>query len=241
MDSMITPEQINQIVRAARVLAPGFSQENLEHLIECQKHLEESGFCEAVWAVARLQEERNTGITEVLDDCERLLKEHAELTGKLDELKRLSQTQQEMIQDTEQRHQQVIQATEQAGKELSRIKAEKEREERKLAACCKKAQKEKRRIDRELEACRRQAGVSREETQTAGELKKSVEESGFNLEQMLSMCREFAGFPDAKDRLKEALKKDKEITAYIKDYRQWALNTKDALEKEHSTIKSNIN
>jgi len=47
MDPELTPEQVNQIVRAARVLAPGFTEEQLQWLVNYQRRLADSGFCEA--------------------------------------------------------------------------------------------------------------------------------------------------------------------------------------------------
>jgi hypothetical protein len=50
MELELTPDQIKQITRAARVLAPGFTEEELQWLMECQPRLADSGVCEAAWA-----------------------------------------------------------------------------------------------------------------------------------------------------------------------------------------------
>ena len=256
MEHEFTPEQISQTVRAARVLDPGFTEERLKWLIDGQKRLSDSGFCEACWAVARFERERGVNCADVLDACEKLLQEVARLEGEVANLKELQQTQQNVIRETEQRHRQLIEASGQARKDLAEVKAEREEEERKLATSQKKAEKGKRRIDQELgeyrqraeaekkgidqevEDYRQRANVVKQEIDAAAELKSQVGKYGFSLEEMLELSQEFAGHQDARAKLAAALKKYTSLTAYVTALKEWAQNRKRALEAEISGLES---
>jgi hypothetical protein len=86
MEFELTPEQINQIVRAARVLAVGFAEEHLQWLISCQRRLADSGFCEAVWGLARLEREMGITISKALDAAKRLVRDKANLEADITRL-----------------------------------------------------------------------------------------------------------------------------------------------------------
>ena len=256
MEHEFTPEQISQIVRAARVLDPGFTEERLKWLIDGQKRLADSGFCEACWAVARFERERGVNCADVLDACEKLLQEVARLEGEVANLKELQQTQQNVIRETEHSLRQLIEASGQARKELAEVKAERERDERQLVALQKKAEKEKSRIEREVEEhrqraeaekkgidqevedYRQRANVVKQEIDAAAGLKSQVGKYGFSLEEMLELSQEFAGHQDARAKLAAALKKYTSLTAYVTALKEWAQNRKRALEAEISGLES---
>ena len=256
MEYELTSEQIMQIVRAARVLDPGFAEERLKWLIDGQERLADAGFCEACWAVARLERERGVSCADSLDACEQLLQEVAQLQGEVANLKELQHTQQNVIREREQGHRQLIEATGQARKELAEVQAEREKEERKLASLLRKAGKEKQRlaqeiedyrqnaakekegIDRKVEDCRQKANVDKQEIDAAAELKSQVGKYGFSLEEMLELSQEFAGHQDARAKLAAALKKYTSLTAYVTALKEWAQNRKRALEAEISGLES---
>lgn len=215
MDIELSPEQINQIVRAARVLAPGFSEEQLQWLVDCQRWLADSGFCEAAWGLVRLEQERDITCAKALDACEELLQEKAQLEAGLARLKEKEQTQQMANREAEGEYQRIKEATEQAKKELAELKAERQREEKELVAFNKKAEREKKRIAQEVEEYRQKANVSEQEVAAARQLKAEVERCGFSLELMLGLSREFADYQDAREKLAEALKKHRTLTEYL--------------------------
>jgi DNA repair exonuclease SbcCD ATPase subunit len=241
MELELSSEQISQIVRAARVFAPGFAEEQLQWLIDCQPRLADSGFCQAAWGLARLEKETGIICAEALDACQELSQTKAQLEAKLAHLKEEHQAQQAANQEAEERHQQLIAATHQARRELAEVKAEQEREERQLVTLQKKAEREKRRIDQEVEEHRQRANMTEQEVDTAGQLKAEVGSCGFNLELMLGLSQEFAGYQDAREKLAEALKKYRTLTEYLKALGEWAEDRKRALESELAGLKSQGN
>ena len=227
MEPEFTPEQINQIVRAARVLAPGFTEEQLQWLIDCQPRLADSGFCEAAHVVARFEQERGVNCANVLDACEALLQEKAELEAEVARVEGKLKAQQNANQEAEEKYRQVIKGTEQARKELGELKAERE-----------KAEAEKERIDQEVEEYRQKANVTEQEMDAAAQLKAQVEKCGFGLEQMLGLSQEFAGHQDAREHLAAGLKKYRDLTRYLESLEKWAADRKGALESEVATLES---
>lgn len=191
MKPEFSPEEMNQIVRAARVWAPGFTQEQLQELVNSQHQLADSGFCEAAWGMVRFQEEKGIPCTEALDGYEHLLQENIELEEKVAGL-------QEKLAALEE-------TTEQA-------RAERERVEKELVAFRKKAEKEKQRIDRELEQCRQEANVSKEEITASGELKEQLASRGFAIEFTLDLCQEFVGHENAREELAKAIEEHGTLT-----------------------------
>jgi len=207
MEDRFSPEEISQIVRAARVWAPGFTQEQLQELINSQCHLAHSGFCEAAWGVVRLEKERGVPIGKALDAHEQLLQDNAELEQKVTDFRATLETVEGDIRQAQDKLRQLEEAT-------KRAKAEREREERELAAFKGKATKEKRAIEKELEKCREEADVTKEETATAGQLKAEVAKHGFDLDLALGLAREFAGYEDIRDKLAEGLKRGLTLTKW---------------------------
>ena len=256
MEHGLTPEQIMQIVSAARVLDPGFTEERLRWLIDCQHRLSDLRFCEGAHVVDRFERERGVNCADILDACERLLQAVTQMEGEAATLKELQQTQQNVIRETEQRHRQVIEATGQARKNLAEMQAEREKEERQVASLQRKAEEEKKRlaqeledyrqnaekekklIDQEVEDYRQKANVTKQEIDAAAELKSQVGKSGFSLEEMLELSQEFAGQRDARAKLAAALKEHHSLTGYVAALKEWAQNRKRALEAEISGLES---
>lgn len=238
MDLELSPEQVNQIVRAARALAPGFTQEQLQWLVNCQRRLADPGFCEAAWGLARLERERGVACAKALDAYECLLQEKAKAEAELARLKEKLLAQQVANQGAEEKYQQVTEATEQAKRELAEVKAERQREERELVAFRKKAEREKKRIDQEVEEYRQKANVTEREVAAAGRLKAEIESCGFSLELMLGLSREFAGYKNAREKLAEALKKYRTLTEYLTAMEAQAEEQKTALNSELGSLQS---
>ncbi len=214
MEDEFSPEQINQIARVARVWAPGFTEDQLQSLIDTQHHLSNSGFYEAVWGMVRLEKEKGIACAEALDAFKKLLSDKRRLEADVASLDEKLALRQKENQQIEQKHRQMIEAVAQARSELEEVKAEREKEERQVAALQKKAEKEKERLDRELEEYRQEANVTKEETASASRLKVEVEKHGFSLDLALGLAQEFAGCEDIRDELAEGLKEGLILTRY---------------------------
>lgn len=234
MKHEFSPEEINQIARAARVWAPGFSDEQLRWLVSAQSRLADSGFCRAAWELARFERERGINCSEVLDACERAQAEHAALGKKV-------RAQQAANQEAEKEYQQWQEAIEQAKKQLAEIRTEREREEKQLAVYRKKADREKKEIDQELEEYRQQANVTRQEITVAAELEAEVERSSFSLGLMLELSREFAGYEDVRERLAEGLKKCRTLAGYLTAMDEETEARRKAAELEMASLESRRN
>jgi len=207
MKEEFSPEEISQIVRAARVWAQGFTQEQLQQMIDSQSHLGDPGFCETAWGMVRLEREKGVPCTEALDAYTQLLKGNSELEQKAASVQAKLKTVEEKVRLAEDRLHRIEAATKQA-------EAERDREEKELAAFRKKGDKEKQRIERDLEQCRREANVSREEIIAAGQLKAEVAKHGFSLGLVLGLSQEFAGNEDIGEELAKALKEGQALTRY---------------------------
>ena len=212
MKEEFSPEEINQIVRAARVWAPGFTQEQLQLLVDSQHRLGDSGFPEAAWGVVRLEQEKGIHCSEALDACQKLLQEKVGLERsvaafeiKLKKVKgKVTQAQDKLCQ--------IEGVTEQTREEVQAVQAERQKEEKGLATFRKKTEKEKESIEKEVEQCRQEADVTKEETATAGQLKAEVGKHGFSLDLVLSLSQEFAGCEDIRDKLAEGLERGLTLT-----------------------------
>ncbi len=238
MEFEFTLEQIGQIVRAARVLASGFTEERLRWLISGQKRLAESGFCEAVWGLVRLEREMGITVSKALDAAKKLVRDNTNLEAANARLEKKNVTLQAANLELEQRHQQLMEATRQAREELAGVRAEVEKERRRLTALREEAESEKKRIDREIGESRQKANVTEQEVATAGQLKAEVERSGFGLELVLDLSKEFAGHKDAKDKLVDGLKKHVTLTGYIAAMEKQAEEKKAALNLELAGLRT---
>lgn len=205
MDREFSQEEITQIARAARVLAPGFSEEQLEALAGSQRQLADSGFIEASWGLVRLQKQMGVPLTQALDAYEQLLRDNVELEEKIARFQAKLQTLEDKTRQAEELYRQIEEATRQARKDQQKMKREREQEEKRLIAFKKKAETEKERIKQEVEECRRRAGVTEEEVAAAGQLKAEVAKCGFSIEFTLDLCQEFAGYENAREELARAL------------------------------------
>lgn len=115
-----------------------------------------------------------------------------------------------------------------------------EKERRRLTALREEAEKEKKRIDREVEEYRQKANVTEQEVATAGQLKAEIARSGFSLELMLNLSKEFAGHKDAKDKLAEGLKKYGTLTGCITATEKQVEEQKKAVASELASLRAQI-
>ena len=215
MENEITTEEMGQIIRAARVLATDFDDEQIQSLSYAWQRLADTGFLDAVWGMVRLQQEQGISCSEALDANEELLKQKERLEREVAVLR-------EQVKQEQNKHSEAVKVTQQlVGKintskdELQATQTATQKEQERLSSFHEKAERKKRRIEKELERCKKSAGVTAEEIAAAGQLKAEVEKSGFSLETTLGLAGEFAPFQDARDRLAEVLKNSQTLTEYV--------------------------
>ena len=241
MELEFSPDEINQVVRAARVVAPGFSIERLKWLVNCQERLTDSGFCDAANGLAQLEKERGETCLSALDALKRLLQEKTELESNTVQAHQAFEKQKAANREAEEKHRQLVESIEQAKKQLVEIKAERIKEETQLVALRVKAEDEKKRLDREVEEYQQKVNVEKQEIDAAAKLKVQVESSGFSLELMLALSKEFAGYQDARGKLAGALKQNRKLTEYLVALSNWAEERKTSLESDIAVLESQRN
>jgi len=192
MESQITTEELGQIIRAARVLSTDFSEEQIQSLSYAWQKLADSGFLDVVWGMVRLQQEQGISCSEALDANKALLKQKGKLERDLAILREKVIQEQNKYSEAYTIYQQRVSKINAARNELQATGTTIQKEQERLTSLRRKAEKEERRIRRELERCKRDAGVNAEEIAAAGQLKTEVEQSGFSLETMIGLVREFA-------------------------------------------------
>jgi myosin heavy subunit len=215
MENKITTEELGQIIRAARVLATDFDEEQVQSLSFAWRRLADTGFLDAVWGMVRLRQEQGISCSQALDANKELLKQKGKLESELAILGERVKLEQNRRNEAIKINQQLTSQINTAKNELQATKAAIQKEQEQLSSFQEKVEKKKKHIEKELERCKKDAGITAEEIAAAGQLKAEVEKSGFNLETMLGLVQEFAPFQDAGDRLTEALKNSQTLTEHI--------------------------
>jgi len=228
MANEFTAEELKEVIRAARVFNPGFSEEQFQNLIELERHAGDPSYLEAVKGLQRLEKETGIPLSQALETHNRLLRESEGLGQKVAAHNAKLEALKGHLRAIEEKHQEVIKAIQDATAQLDELRREQAREEKGLAAFTKKAAREKQRIDEELAEYRHKADVTEAEIATAGQIKAEVTKHGLSLELALGMATEFAGYTNARERLAEALKKHGKLTSYL-----------TALETEIKTLEDN--
>jgi predicted RNA-binding Zn-ribbon protein involved in translation (DUF1610 family) len=239
MEREFSPDEISQLVKAAQIMAPGLTQDEYQSLVDSQEKLGESGFCEAVWAVVRLQQQKGINCAEVLHAVEELLQDKARLEADIANLEKKQAQLEERNRQAEETHRQLNEAIKQAKAELVAIKSECQKEAKKLDDFNEEARLEMERIDKDLEKCQKKAGVTEEQVVIARNLKAELQKHGFSLELMLGLSQECAGYEDAREKLAEGLKKYKTFTSYLAAINQEGEDRKKALQAEISSLEGN--
>ncbi len=233
-----TPEELKEVIRAARIFNPGFGEEQFESLIELETRLTESGYLETVSGLWKLEKETGVPLSQVLETRERLLRENEELRQKVIARNTELEALEGRLKAVEQKYREVVRAVQDATTRLEELRRARAREEREHAAFQRKAAMERQRIDEELAECRRKVNVNKEEVVAAGQIKAEVEKHGFTLELALSVAGEFAGYGDASERLAAGLKKEGSLTRYSKELEDWGNGRRVALLSEMSRLEA---
>ena len=208
MDSSLNHEELGKVLQVMRVMAPDIGEDKFQVLLDAQDYLLASGFLDAVWGIVRLQEEEEVNLSDAIDRFQSLIDENKKLIAKRDSLK-------EKIARDQEVHQTILSDIDAAKKELEAVTGQIKEGKSELAALFAQAENEKKRIDSDLEKYSQKAGIDKTEMKAAGLLKSAVKKSGFSLEAILSLVKEFAPYKDARERLAEALEKESSLTRKI--------------------------
>ena len=226
MEFELNREELGQVLQAMRVLLPNIGEERFQSLLEAQEKLSSAGFLEAVWGIVRLQEEKGIDLSDAIDEYQNLLKKNEKLAREQTSLKKKNEELEEI-----RKHLLVNLTAEKEELEATRSRISQEKEQ--LAALAAQAAREKEQIIYELEKCREKAGVTEKDVKMAGSLKAKVKRSGFELDMMLDLVKEFASYPDSRERLVKVLEKEGSLTQRIS-----AL--KKEVKEQESTLASTI-
>ncbi|MFC2071447.1 hypothetical protein ACFLUU_01835 [Chloroflexota bacterium] len=238
MSREFNAKEIRDAAMTARVHSPGFTEDRFESLMELEKHIADSGYLEAVRGLLRLDEEKGISCNQVLDACEKLLKQKTRLERDVLALEKrveslITQRKQISIE-----LEQVQKETAKAGQELGQIRSQCTAAEKNMDALNKKLEKEKQRIGKEIEEYYRQANVTKEEVITASQIKAAVENCGFTLELMLGLSKEFAGHKNVRKELSEGLEKHDSLNKFLKDLATWSNEEKTRVTDEIHGLES---
>ena len=215
MADEFTKEELKEVIRAARVFNPGFSEDEFQSLMELERHISDSGYLETVRGLRKLEDEKGIPLSQALETHDQLLQENEELAQKVAARNTKLEDRERHLRETEEKLQKVATAVQDATTRLGELRREEEREEKQLETFRNKATREKERINEELAQYRRRANVTEAEVATAGRVKAEVTKHGFNLDLALGVAAEFAGYTNARERLAEALKKQGKLTSYV--------------------------
>jgi hypothetical protein len=231
MEFEFNREELGQVLQAMRVLLPNIGEEKFQSLLDAQEKLSSAGFLEAVWGIVRLQEEKGIDLSDAIDEYQNLLKKNEKLAREQASLKKKYEELEEMRKHLSIN---IAAAKEELETTRSRISQEKEQ----LAALAAQAVRDKEQIIYELEKCREKACVTEKDVKMAGSLKAKVKRSGFELDMMLDLVKEFASYPDARERLAKALEKEGSLTQRISSLKKEVKEQENILTSTIAQLKS---
>jgi hypothetical protein len=208
MDSELNIEELQQVLRAMRVLVPASTQEQVQALVAAQQQIQISGFLEAVWGIVRLQKEHGIGFSQLMDTCRDLLKRKTALEAEIVSL-------QDQLVEAKQAYQKTEIDLTTATNQLKAVQKEIHKEEKHLAMFLGEAVGKKEQIKNDLDQWYQEAGVTKEDIIVVKNLKVEVSKSGFKLETMVELVKEFAPYADAKERLAAALLSTQSLSELI--------------------------
>jgi len=230
MANEFTAEELKQVIRAARIFNPGFSEDQFQSLSELEARLADSDYLDTVSGLLKLEKETGIPLSQVFQARDRLLQHNEELEKNVAVHNANMEAAERRLRETEEKHREVVEATHAVETQLEELRHEREVEEKALIAFEQKATEKKERIDEDLAEYRQRADVTEAEIATAGKVKAEVTRHGFSLELALGLAAEFAGYTNACEKLAEALKQHGKLTSHLV-----------ALEADIKTIGENKN
>ncbi len=234
MEIELNKEELEQTFRAMRVLTTGFTEEQFEALFVAQHKLAAVGFLEAVWGIVQLQQEKGVDLSDVIIENQNLLAENQGLIVERTNL-------QKVCDEVQNAYNQVTITITAARKELEEIQDIILKQKEQLASFVANAEREKDRLNTDLEKCRQKAGVTEKDIAFTKQLKTEVKKSGFSLEEIIGLAKEFAPYKDTRERLAEALKTSQLLTELVSFQEKTAMEQNEAINKELSQLSSQKN
>lgn len=208
MEAGFSQDEIKELVRIARVYAPGFSEERFRALVESLTRLGESRFPEAAWAVVRLERELGVPCDQVPDRYQALVKELPALEGAVASCQQaLAGLRSQTLEENER--------LAKSRKAVAQSEREREQLEKELVALRERAQKEKARLAAGVEQAQEEARLSTEAVATALRLKGETERRGLSLGLVLALCQEIPDDEEARGRLAAAIQRQGSLGADI--------------------------
>lgn len=238
MTTNLNVEELKQAIRAARIYCPCFTEQQFQSLMEMEKRLADTGWLQAVQELARIMEKRGVTCSQALDEYQALLGQNESLKKAIASLQGKSQGLQAEVNQRVAELKEEQNAVRQAKNELAKVNAERQRQEQDLAAFRAAAEKEKAGIEKDLDRCRRQADVTREEVDSAGELKKLVASCGFTVDLAVGLCQEFGSHEEARAELLEAIEEYGALTEANAVMAEQGATQKKSLESEIDKLRS---
>ncbi len=107
MNYEFTPDEVREVIRAARIFCSTFSESQYPHLMTLGKRLDGSDYLESVHVLARLEKEKGIPCTGALDTYKQLLLDKEQLEGELSGLKQKVAAQQNANREAEHKFRQL--------------------------------------------------------------------------------------------------------------------------------------
>ncbi|MBI4282140.1 MAG: hypothetical protein HY672_01455 [Chloroflexi bacterium] len=220
-ERQLTAEEIQQIVQVCRIVDPGFTEDTFAKMMSAAEHLDEAGFVEAAWAVAKLRAKYGDRIDHVPERLEQLLRQAQVQETRVRELqaaqaqgKEEMEEQQRLVRRAQERRRRAETEAAAARQEAERAKATAEQARADANETVARAHEETR--------------ISLEEIAQAATLKRTVEEQGLTLGFVLDLCREIPDDENARQHLAEAIQEHSSLRAGNEHLRE----AQQALERE---------
>jgi hypothetical protein len=215
MKHQFTPEEIRDLLKAAKVYAPGFSQNDFENLVELERHASQDGYLDAVGGLIRLRDEKHITPGGALDACKQAAEEAAKLEqqiqGSKTRLARLHADELQAVRALGERENALAKAQQ----DLTAVKEQCAVEGRKLEILSRRVEEENGRIEQGIEEARQAAGITAEEVAVAGQIKAEVDGQGVSLGLVLDVAKELAGQQDQRKKLIAGLEKHRSLQKYL--------------------------
>jgi len=231
MELELNQEELGQVLLAMRVLLPNVSNEKFQSLLVAQENLSSAGFLEAVSGIVRLQQETGIDLTQAIDEYRQLLRKNEKLIREQESLKK-------KCQELEEMQKQLSAHVTTAKEEMEATRNSISQGKKELAVLVTRSESEKKKIEAELQEFRQKADVTEEDIKATGLLKIRVKRSGFSLETMLALAKEFARHRDARERLAEVLEKEGSLTKRISCLEEEMKEKEDALNSAIALLSS---
>ncbi|MDP2950676.1 MAG: hypothetical protein Q8P22_14230 [Chloroflexota bacterium] len=225
-----TKEEVMELVKMARVYAPGLNNERFCALVESEAELADDVFFEAAWALARIAREKSISPIQALDRFQEITKELRDVESAVSQQRQLLAALEGNVYTVRR------DLADNLGKQKEVQKA-RAQEEAELAAFRRAAEKEKQAISAHLAQARERAQVTEQEIVAAGALKADLSRRGLRLGLVLDLSQEIPDDEEAKGRLAAAVERHGSLVADTAHMEKRLEDKKSALAKADKDYK----